>query len=169
MVREVQTNCLVLAFGRCEHFYQCHYLVWSLSSLWNQWRGGGCDQLQPRLRPTGPARAWQREGGSSSTIWFEIVKLFRLENCKAHHLQAGIDMKSQAIKTAMGQNPVRSRVTTAKLEERQPRWRQSPRRKQNFHQGRKLSTPSGQKLSSETLAKIVRKRYCHPKRNNLRL
>ena len=46
-------------------------------------------------------------------------------------------MKSQAIKTAMGQNPVRSRVTTAKVEERQAKVETKPKEEAKLPPGAK--------------------------------
>ena len=46
-------------------------------------------------------------------------------------------MKSQAIKTAMGQNPVRSRVTTAKVEERHAKVETKPKEETKLPPGAK--------------------------------
>ena len=46
-------------------------------------------------------------------------------------------MKSQAIKTAMGQNPVRSRVTTAKVEERHGKVETKPKEEAKLPPGAK--------------------------------
>ena len=46
-------------------------------------------------------------------------------------------MKSQAIKTALGQNPVRSRVTTAKVEERQAKVETKPKEEAKLPPGAK--------------------------------
>ena len=46
-------------------------------------------------------------------------------------------MKSQAIKTAMGQNPVRSRVTTAKVEERRANAETKPKEEAKLPPGAK--------------------------------
>ena len=46
-------------------------------------------------------------------------------------------MKSQAIKTAMGQNPVRSRVTTAKVEDRHAKVETKPKEEAKLPPGAK--------------------------------
>ena len=58
-------------------------------------------------------------------------------------------MKSQAIKTAMGQNPVRSRVTTAKVEERHVKAETKPTEE--------IKLPPGAKAVNTFWTKVIKR------------
>ena len=76
-------------------------------------------------------------------------------------------MKSQAIKTAMGQNPVRSRVTTAKVEERRTNAETKPKEEAKLPPGAKavntfwtkvIKRDAGE-VSEETVLSLQRKQF----------
>ena len=76
-------------------------------------------------------------------------------------------MKSQAIKTAMSQNPVRSRVTTAKVEERRANAETKPKEEAKLPPGAKavntfwtkvIKRDAGE-VSEETVLSLQRKQF----------